>query len=295
MRRPSIDFMSIWRRWYLDLRIWLGLQLFKQHPNLGRLKPGSSYSTFVVDIGFGQCVNLKSSINAVEAMRWLSHNSTTPVPTVYGAWLRRGNYFHPKDTNTVTCCVLMSVIPGTTLADAHDKMTTGNLHSVVNQLGHCLHQLRMFPQPPSYQSRVCSFVGGPMEDPDLANCEFVGPFTPSEYVEHMLGVFIRDRESKEDRFRAVLTKANEVGFVLTHGDLHPSNIMVAKTGKNDTWVLSGIIDWDTCGWFPVYWEAFKARPFDWSSRRWREYIPKFAGEFPEELAIVKELNSINFR
>lgn len=293
MRQPRVAFMSVWRRRYLDFRIWLGLKLFEQPTNPGVQQPGCYYVSFVVDVDFGQCINMKSSANAAEAMRWLSHCSTIPVPTVYGAWLRHGTYFDPEDT--VYCCVLVSVIPGETLWNAHKKITTQNLDEVVHQLGDYLQQLRRFPQPPSFQGRVCSFLGGAMEDPDLANCEYVGPFTPSKYVEHMLGVFIRDRESKEDRFRAVLTKANELGFVLSHGDLHPSNIMVAKTGKNDTWVLSGIIDWDTCGWFPVYWEAFKARPFDWPSKWWREHIPKFAGQFPEELAIVKELNSINLR
>lgn len=42
-------------------------------------------------------------------------------------------------------------------------------------------------------------------------------------------------------------------FVLTHGDLDPSNIMVTKTMHGPV-IISGIIDWEFSGFFPEYCE-----------------------------------------
>lgn len=43
-------------------------------------------------------------------------------------------------------------------------------------------------------------------------------------------------------------------FVLTHGDLHSSNIHLRRLtdskGKPSTWELSGILDWGSSGFYP---------------------------------------------
>jgi hypothetical protein len=73
-------------------------------------------------------------------------------------------------------------------------------------------------------------------------------------------------------------------IVFTHGDFHPRNIMVidmhdphAAVGPtSDTDIeVSGIIDWDTSGFYPEYWEELKAlntgSPYDPSD--WWEHLP----------------------
>lgn len=45
--------------------------------------------------------------------------------------------------------------------------------------------------------------------------------------------------------------------VFTHGDLRPGNILV-KPGYHGNWVVTGILDWETSGFYPEYWEAIKA-------------------------------------
>ena len=39
----------------------------------------------------------------------------------------------------------------------------------------------------------------------------------------------------------------------THGDFASRNIMVKRDGT-----ITAIIDWDSAGWFPEYWEYTKA-------------------------------------
>ena len=43
------------------------------------------------------------------------------------------------------------------------------------------------------------------------------------------------------------------GLIFTHADLHPRNILIGEDGG-----ITGIIDWETAGWYPRYWERVKA-------------------------------------
>ena len=90
-------------------------------------------------------------------------------------------------------------------------------------------------------------------------------------------------------------------IVMTHGDLHPRNIMVTQDGATSIRDhsdpvnepqdirISSIIDWKMIGWYPDYWEFVKALNtigpkdtlFDWC-----EYLPTEAiGTWPVEYAI----------
>ncbi|KAJ8520296.1 hypothetical protein ONZ45_g2851 [Pleurotus djamor] len=55
--------------------------------------------------------------------------------------------------------------------------------------------------------------------------------------------------------RPMLQSDHEVVF--THADFHPRNIMVLDA-PDETVQLSGILDWETSGFYPEYWELLKA-------------------------------------
>lgn len=65
--------------------------------------------------------------------------------------------------------------------------------------------------------------------------------------------------------------------VLTHGDLSSLNILV----RGDTVV--GIIDWETAGWFPLYWEYTCASNVNPQNEFWRQEVDKFMTPMPHEL------------
>jgi len=65
--------------------------------------------------------------------------------------------------------------------------------------------------------------------------------------------------------------------VLTHGDLVPRNILVRK-GR-----IVGIIDWETAGWFPEYWEYTQAWRSAWDCKEWRTILGKFLDVYDMEL------------
>lgn len=47
-------------------------------------------------------------------------------------------------------------------------------------------------------------------------------------------------------------------IVLTHGDLHPRNIMVTEHDQGKEIKVEVLIDWEMCGWYPAYREYVKA-------------------------------------
>ena len=73
-------------------------------------------------------------------------------------------------------------------------------------------------------------------------------------------------------------------IVMTHGDLHPRNIIV--NNENDV-EITGVIDWEKGGAYPDYWEYIKAlNTSDWTQKDdWHLYLPvEGIGEYRNEYA-----------
>ena len=67
----------------------------------------------------------------------------------------------------------------------------------------------------------------------------------------------------------------------THDDLSSLNILVCEGD------VVGIVDWETAGWYPSYWEyttAWNANP---QNKFWRKDIDRFLEPKPRELAMEK--------
>jgi Ser/Thr protein kinase RdoA (MazF antagonist) len=69
--------------------------------------------------------------------------------------------------------------------------------------------------------------------------------------------------------------------VLTHGDLSSLNILI----RDDTVV--GIIDWDTTGWLPYYWEYTMALHANPQNYFWQNQVGNFLSEQEVELSMDK--------
>jgi thiamine kinase-like enzyme len=73
--------------------------------------------------------------------------------------------------------------------------------------------------------------------------------------------------------RSLMPRAPE-GSVFTHGDVRPANITV-KPDENGRFVVSGIIDWETSGFYPDYFESAQMLYlFDRNAENdWYQYVP----------------------
>lgn len=92
--------------------------------------------------------------------------------------------------------------------------------------------------------------------------------------------------------RSVLRDDHRILF--THGDFHPRNIMVVD-GEDGHVKLSGIIDWETSGFYPEYWEVMKAMNTRSckDTNDWWEYLPSSILGYDQEIVLDRFLeNSI---
>ncbi|CRK13894.1 hypothetical protein BN1723_010163 [Verticillium longisporum] len=77
----------------------------------------------------------------------------------------------------------------------------------------------------------------------------------------------RTLEEIPDGFRHLFPDDSKVVF--THGDLHPTNIMVNPVSPEQ---IVAIIDWEQSGWWPDYWEFCKAECTVGYKSEWRAHL-----------------------
>lgn len=93
-------------------------------------------------------------------------------------------------------------------------------------------------------------------------------------------------ETEENLREKILRSRNEISTdlgVMTHGDLHPGNIIV-RNG-----VVTGIVDWGEAGYSLPEREFFAARRIA-IDEDWIETIPRFIPSFPREFELWDEVD-----
>ena len=89
---------------------------------------------------------------------------------------------------------------------------------------------------------------------------FTTTYGPNKYLPNW-----RDKPPHPYRSRFL----DSIPIVLTHADLHPSNIILSP-GPSPR--VIAVIDWHQSGWYPAYWEYCKAR---WTSKIGEEWESKY--------------------
>ncbi|KAK0473072.1 kinase-like domain-containing protein [Armillaria novae-zelandiae] len=119
--------------------------------------------------------------------------------------------------------------------------------ALLADLRRALLELRAIPPPPSGQ--VSGANGTPFIYMRCTSRVVLQPFESIRAFHDMLlqSCGVRSRMPRLLKL-AEPVYAKEHRLCFTHSDLHTRNILV-KDGR-----LAGIIDWETAGWFPEYWE-----------------------------------------
>ncbi|KAF2865072.1 kinase-like domain-containing protein [Massariosphaeria phaeospora] len=167
-------------------------------------------------------------------LRFLKEKTTIPVPTVVL------DYDH-NDRNFIQT----ERIPGDTLDTVWASLSAAEKELIAKQTGDYLSQLRQLQSP-----RMQSLGEQPLFSTFLFRDDFGEPHGPLSSDDELWAVWapvLKDLPEKaRSRFRERMPSAEPYTF--THGDLSTGNIMV-KDGN-----LTGILDWETSGYFPVWWE-----------------------------------------
>ncbi|KAH7252765.1 hypothetical protein BKA59DRAFT_526280 [Fusarium tricinctum] len=178
--------------------------------------------------------------------------------------------------------LLITRVPGTTLAICLDALSDQGYATVCTQLKGCISQMRGISKPVNHSMAICNTLGEACRDPRIRDWAPIGP-CPDEAS---FSQYLRFPDEPSRRGHNI---------VFTHGDLNPRNIMVERirdsTGVG-SWRLSGIINWETAGYYPDYWDCTKSmiEGFRWPRRHneMMQGVFREFGDYSEELAVERK-------
>ncbi|KAM3451913.1 hypothetical protein MY3296_004919, partial [Beauveria thailandica] len=224
----------------------------------------------------------------VESICFLKHHLSVaiPVPSIIG-------YCLDEQTKTIERVeenyIRMKRVSGVRLDVAWPGMTPGARATMCQQLRTFLEQVHQIePEPGTYQIR--SIAGGACynhrrsEPPSPAASVTWG--APSALPNALRSRRAEAAETYRRRFARV-QPPRRARFC--HGDLSWANIFVDEaTGR-----LYGVTDWETAGFWPEWWDYYMALLGTRGEQSWwRQIVAEVMKEYPEELKIMTEMDSL---
>ena len=210
-----------------------------------------------------------TSLAEASTMRFVAENTTIPVPKVYCAFEHKRRVY-----------VVMERIDGLPLAHGWRQRTAESQARILNSLRSMIQQLRQIPAP--IECGVSNVDGGPIYDPRLPGPKHWGPFRTIDDFHKRLRADLEEPEYAGTRIPEVgplisFHKQPWLCPVFSHGDLSSLNILA----RGDD--IVGIVDWETAGWMPPYWEYTSAWNVNPQNQFWQNEVDRFLEPFPEAL------------
>ena len=199
----------------------------------------------IFPLPFGLLIKWSDRTSIAEAVATqMARSGGLPAPKVlcYGE--------HPGQSFEVS--ILMTRLPGYGLFNYTDVFDVEEEQPWFDEFVQCMDAVRRWPSP-FPDGMVCSATGGEIKT-IRAPGRKMGPFsTTNKMMEYLLEPASCDGLT-EERFHEHMTRARQLcdrkhRITFTHGDVLPWNLLV-----DDDFKLSGIIDWESAGWQPEYWE-----------------------------------------
>lgn len=204
--------------------------------------------------------NIYSEARAIE---FIAQSTSVPVPQIITDFVYDGIPY-----------ILMERCPGVPLLNIIPDMPLETRQRVFAKLREYMDEIRALtpPQP----GKVGSADYGPLDDYRLHDSA-IGPF--ENVVEFHKAIrrgfnYPTGHEECDQMILAQEKRPYTINF--THGDLSLRHIYYLD-GK-----ITGILDWESAGWYPDYWEFASAWESFWESPGLRDQISKFLDPFPEE-------------
>jgi hypothetical protein len=237
------------------------------------LKEASSIHT-CYNLNDGRYVKVSNALDGTglaeaRVMDFIRIHTKIPVPRVHMVFERAGELYN-----------VMDYVPGERLSRSYGT-SAEDLQNIASQLAGIIRQIRAISIP--QQSGIGTWDGRPFKNtwfrplPWDRNVTLSCVFhSVAEYNDYWI------KRSKLD-----ITAAPHVGtstqIVLAHGDLNGANIIV-KNGE-----IAAILDWDTFGWYPDFWELIPPRIWVKGGKGWLEAMDRTFGPEDEMSILYKEL------
>ena len=250
-------------------------------------------STTVLGLDSSVAVKVGRSIDIahISTLQYIQkHAPEVPTPDILGIL--------KTDQNTY---FFMSRIPGISLDVLWPKLRQLQKTSIQRQLNSIFGALRSIVRPQGSGDAVLG-GGSPLVCKDARRSERVAhePIkNGSDFNDFLCSEPGRSKTPWIQMIRSFMREDHSI--VMTHGDLHPRNIMVRVGGAtchldhptqmdlDQDITITSILDWEMSGWYPEYWEFVKSLntispggPLE----DWRDFLPIDAiGAWPVEFAI----------
>ncbi|KAH8434553.1 uncharacterized protein LDX57_012196 [Aspergillus melleus] len=155
--------------------------------------------------------------------------------------------------------IFMTYVFDKTLAQAWNSLSHENKVSIQHQLDGIFRRLRTIRQS---DGAPLGGVGGEgLHELRVDECaSFKGITTAKEYNDLQFSARHYGSSTYVSLLRSLLehdASILEHGSVFTHGDIRTANIMVKQdpSSKDQWYVVSGVIDWEDSGFYPLYYEC----------------------------------------
>ena len=204
-------------------------------------------------IKFGPDIDIREA----ETMQFIKEATTIPVPIA---------------TVDSPDAIVMKYVDGDNLQDSWPHYSSEEKRSIAEQMLGFLDQLRALQgtyigavnRGPAIDNRKGTRIGGPFDNESKFNQFLLNQMISSTPLLH--------REAMECAMRG------EHEIVFCHADLNLRNIVV-KEGK-----IVALLDWETAGWYPNYWEYVKFCFASCHDKEWHDLgHTMFPRTYPEEL------------
>lgn len=224
------------------------------------------------------CVKYGRRVHLSEAstMCFVSQHTSVPLPKVLCAFTHSGWTY-----------IVMERIRGDVIGSGWVKRSEVSKAKLLSQLENMVREMRNL-QPPEGMG-VASVDGGSLFDCRVPGVSLrFGPFnTVQDFHRHLRMGMEFDSTLDPQIQELIKQQSKSWPSVFTHGDLSSLNILA----RGDD--IVGIIDWETAGWYPSYWEYTSAYQVNPQNSFWMNEVDKFLQPMPEEL-VMEQIRQKHF-
>lgn len=222
-----------------------------------------------------------------ENMLYVSDKTQIRVPRVYAI-------YQEEDSCSRMCTyIVMEYVSGQTLSQCWSSLDPEQKTTIASQLRTRFEELRSLDPPGGFSS----LGNRPLYDglflTDDENPTINGPFQSETEIAEALVLKLQHEDEKFPSERAayyrhvlpqVLHGDGRPRF--THADLQTKNIMLQPDGG------LVILDWQSAGWYPRYWEyAVAIFGCGWWADDFHSWVPRILDEYPNEYLWLANLRT----
>ncbi|KAF7855965.1 hypothetical protein EAF04_009921 [Stromatinia cepivora] len=224
----------------------------------------------VLNISSGICVKygeLKTLAEA-SAMKFIGEHTSIPVPKIYCSFVRKGKTY-----------IVMERIRGEYIARGWALRTPESQAKILSQIREMIAEMRKLTPT---TLRIANVDGGILYDVRINGPAEFGPFENTNEFHRYLRSDFPLHPNNSEGVNELIEWHDGPWLdppVFTHGDLSSFNILA------DGDKVVGIIDWETAGWYPFYWEYTTAMYVNPQNMFWKKEIDKFLDPYPTAQAM----------